>query len=261
MPSGEFPGSSHTTLFALTSFSSVSVWYVIITMLFRCPSSLHDLSDDSPKLCKPYLTVQSRAAPYVEPYYNTYLAPHVAKAQPYVDRFNEQIYTPSAHFAKHTYQSYGAPRVAQARDLALAQWEKTLKPQLQVAQTQAKAQYDAALAPHVEKLSAAAAPYYDQASSVVGDAYSSKVLPAYDVVLPHAQNAYAQGRYYAVDVGYPYARWGASAVGNFLFRQVWPELRILYGDNVEPQLMRIKERLGRYKDGKKIEAVAESVDG
>lgn len=252
--------SPNNTLFALTSDSSVSVWYVIVTMLFRCPRSLPDLSDDSPKLCKPYLTVQSRAAPYVEPYYNTYLAPHVEKAQPYVDRFNDQIYTPSAEFAKHTYQSYGAPRVAQAQELARVQWEKTLKPQLQVAQTQAKAQYDAALAPHVEKLSAAAAPYYDQASSIVGDTYNTKVLPAYEVVLPHAQNAYAQGRYYAVDVGYPYARWGTSAVGNFLFRQVWPQLRILYGDNVEPQLMRIKERLGRYKDGKKIEAVVESVD-
>lgn len=245
--------------FRLTPLLSVSVWYIIVTMLFRCPKSLDDLSDDSPKLCKPYLTVQSHAAPYVEPYYNTYLAPHVEKAQPYIDRFNDQIYTPSAEFVKNTYQTYGAPRVAQTQEFALAEWEKTLKPRLQLAQGQAKAQYDAALAPHVDKLSAAASPYYDQASSIVGETYNSKVVPAYEVVLPHAQNAYEQGRHYAVDVGYPYARWGASSLGNFLFRQVWPQLRILYGDNVEPQLMRIKERLGRYRDGKKLEAVVESM--
>lgn len=46
----------------------------------------------------------------------------------------------------------------------------------------------------------------------------------------------------------------------FLERNVFPKIKILYGENVEPQLIRIGERLGRYRDGKKVKAAVEEVN-
>src|SRR3954468_13679051 len=68
------------------------LWYAIITAIFRCPSSTSHLTDESPKICKPYLIARSHVSPYIEPYYHTYVGPYVDKAQPYIDQFNQQIY-------------------------------------------------------------------------------------------------------------------------------------------------------------------------
>ncbi len=54
--------------------------------------------------------------------------------------------------------------------------------------------------------------------------------------------------------------WGGTSVVAFFDRTLWPSMRILYGENVEPQLVRISERLGRYRDGKKVKAAADAVD-
>ena len=58
----------------------------------------------------------------------------------------------------------------------------------------------------------------------------------------------------------PYSKWAWTTGVVFVDRIIWPKLRILYGENVEPQLVRIGERLGRYRDGKKLMAVVDGVD-
>jgi hypothetical protein len=45
-----------------------------------------------------------------------------------------------------------------------------------------------------------------------------------------------------------------------VLRTAWPKVRVLYGENVEPQLVRIGERLGRYRDGKAIRDAVDEVD-
>lgn len=143
------------------------------------------------------------------------------------------------------------------RGFSQEKWEKILKPQIDAAQTQAKKQYDSNLAPHVSKVSAAATPYYTSGRDTVSQIYASRLLPAFEAARPYAEKSYAFGHELFIDTGLPYAQsvWASTAI--FFDRTLWPKLRILYGENVEPQLVRIGERLGRYRDGKKIKAALE----
>lgn len=233
------------------------VWYTLITALFRCPTSPVELNETSSPVCKPYLTARSYISPYVEPYYTAYAAPYVDSARPYVDKLNDQVCAPSVKYSTRKYQQYGAPRVGQAQRYGQDQWEKTLKPRLEAVQLQARKQYDSSLAPQLDKVAGAVAPYYISGRDQALNVYKQHLKPAYTASLPYAQRAYAVGHEVAMDVGLPYAQsaWNSSLV--FLNRTLWPQIRIIYGRNVEPQLARIRERLGRYRDGKKMRSVME----
>ena len=211
-------------------------------------------------MCKPYLIARSNVAPYLNPYYDAYAAPYVDATRPYVEKFEQQVFTPSLRLGKQSYETYGAPRVETVRVYGQDQWVKIVKPQLDAAQTQLKSQYNASLAPQVSKLSAAAAPYYTAGKENLLEIYDMYLVPAYDTSRPYAEKAYATGRDIAVNHVLPYSQsaWEYTVV--FVDRTLWPKLRVLYGQNVEPQLVRIGERLGRYRDGKKLKAAVEEVD-
>ena len=134
-----------------------------------------------------------------------------------------------------------------------------MKPQLDTAQIQARKQYESNLAPHVSKASAAAAPYYTSSLDGVAQIYSAHVLPTFEASRPYVERSYAVGHRVFMDTGLPYAKTAWASTAAFFDRTLWPKLRILYGENVEPQLVRIGERLGRYRDGKRIKAVFEEV--
>ena len=48
----------------------------------------------------------------------------------------------------------------------------------------------------------------------------------------------------------PSVVWAWNKTYVFLDGTVWPKMRILYTENVEHQLVRIGERLGRYKESR-----------
>jgi len=236
--------------------AKLTIWYVLVTVLFRCPSTEQDITDDSPAVCKRYFQGRDLVTPYAKPYYDQYAAPYVQRAQPYVDRVNEQAYQP----ALAVYKQHGAPRVAQALEQALVQWEKTIKPQLEVARQQVGQQYDATLAPHVRKAQDAVQPYYDSVKTSANDIWELEVGPVYRKTSPYAYKMYTQGQQFAVNTALPYGQYAGSAAWSFWARQIWPKMRVLYGENVEPQLFRITERLGRYKDEKKLQAEVKSME-
>jgi hypothetical protein len=232
----------------------------LITVLFRCPSSISELSDSSPQVCKPYLEARAYAAPHVDPYYEAYITPQVDKIRPHVNTFRKNVYTPAATFTIVKYNTYGAQRVEQAKAYFLNEWNKAIKPQLDIAQVKGRAQYDLYLAPRIKQTFDAAMPYYETTKATVLDKYHHAAVPAYQAAVPYAQKGYAQCHYISTDIVLPHVLYAKDTSFTFLSRTVWPQLRILYGDNVEPQLVRISERLGRYKDGKKMEAAADSVE-
>lgn len=238
----------------------LTTWYLIITLLFRCPSSLSQLDASSPKVCKPYLQTRSYAAPYFDPYYNHYVSPQLQKVKPYTDRFQSQIYDPAATFTKDKYATYGAHRVENARAYAEAQYDKSIRPQLQVAQGKMKTQYDQYLGPHVKTATDVTGPYYNQVLESLDEIYHLSILPAYEASLPYLRQAHAQGHHVLVDIVFPHVQAARDTTWAFLVRTVWPQLRILYGDNVEPQLVRISERLGRYRDQRKVESVFDAAE-
>ena len=244
----------------LTSLGRLLVWTTLIFAIVRCPTSLDSLTDQSPAVCRPYAAVLSRLWPHISPYHDTYTKPYIDAARPYTDKLYEQVYTPTIDFSKQNYAIYGEPRVNQARAFSQAQWKNILKPQIDVAQAQVFKGYEASLGPHVNRVSAATAPYYTTGRDTIVQAYSSRVVPAYAASRPYIDNVYALVHKALIDVGLPYAQlvWDSSM--KFIDRIVWPKLRILYGENVEPQLMRIGERLGRYRDSKKLKAAIQELD-
>ena len=204
--------------------------------------------------------MRSNVAPYLEPYYATYAAPYVDAARPYVGKFQKHIYNPTVKYGKYAYEVYGSPQVEKTRQYGQVQWEKNLKPQLDTAQAKAKVKYDATLAPYVAQLLDATDPYYSAGRSTVLDTYNQYLVPAYKTSQPYAEKTYLVGHKIAVETCLPYTKWALQSAVAFLDRTVRPKLRILYGKNVEPQLMRIGERLGRYRDGKKLKAAVEEID-
>lgn len=182
------------------------------------------------------------------------------KIRPHVDTFNKKIYTPAATFTVDKYNTYGAHRVEQAQVYVQNEWNKAIRPQLDIAQAKANDQYELYLAPRVKQTSEVVTPYYETTKASVWDKYHNAVVPAYQAAVPYAQKGYARGHHITANVVFPYVQYAKDSSFTFLSRTIWPQLRILYGDNVEPQLVRISERLGRYKDGKKMEAAADSVD-
>ncbi|KAF2015601.1 hypothetical protein BU24DRAFT_181385 [Aaosphaeria arxii CBS 175.79] len=246
---------------SLINFAArIATWYIIVTFAFRCPPSISKLSSESPRICEPYLYGRAYVTPYLDPYYQQYVAPQVEKIQPYVDRFDAQVYTPVASFTKDQYAKHGAHRVAQSQKYLEAEWDKTVRPQLENVQAQANAQYQQYLGPHVKQASDVVVPYLQQGRESCLEIYHLTILPAYEAALPYARQGYVHGNRIVAHVIFPYVRAGKDYTYAFLARTVWPQLRVLYGDNVEPQLVRIRERLGRHRDQQKLESIIDALD-
>ncbi|KAF2276303.1 uncharacterized protein EI97DRAFT_377774 [Westerdykella ornata] len=236
----------------------LGVWYLIITCVFRCPSSLTKLSESSPAICKPYLHARAYVTPYVDPYYQAYVAPQAARIQPYWASFDQKVYTPVASFAKDTYAVHGAHRVERARHHLEVQWEKAVQPQIKHLKDSAKGQYDLHVGPHVNKVTDTVMPFYEQTRDSTSEIYHLTLRPTYEAILPYLHQAYVHGHYVVWHIILPHIRSAQNSIWTFTTRTVWPQLRVLYGDNVEPQLVRIRERLGRHRDQQKVEAVVGS---
>ncbi|KAG9696572.1 hypothetical protein KCU95_g4242, partial [Aureobasidium melanogenum] len=234
----------------------LSIWYTLLTVVFRCPSSPKQLTKDSPNVCEPYFQLRDFAVPHLQPYYDTYASPYVQQVQPYFDRVKEQAYVPAAAFA----QKHGAPRAAQIQKYATKEWKRSVRPQLDVARKHALKQYDSTLGPHVQKIQDAVSPYYTNVKASATDFYELELLPAYKHTAPYAKKFYGQAHRFSVNTALPYARWGTDLTFTFVRRQIWPRIQVLYGENVEPQIFKISQRLGRYRDEKKIEAAVESAE-
>lgn len=214
------------------------------------------MTADSPAVCEPYFNLRAAALPHIQPYYDTYLASYAEKAQPYVEKARVQVYAPSLAFA----QKHAAPRFAQAQKYGEKEWERTVRPQLEAVKTQLVKQYDATLGPHVQKVEDRIMPFYNSAKTSSLDFYELELLPAYKHTAPHAHKLYTRASHFAVNTALPYASWTTDMTWTFVKRQIWPRLQVLYGENVEPQIFRISQRLGRYRDEKKVEAAVESID-
>ncbi|KAK5659786.1 hypothetical protein OQA88_997 [Cercophora sp. LCS_1] len=231
----------------VNNLARISIWYVIITIAFRCPANLESCNATSPRICKPYFQLKQAASPYVGPYYDAHVAPRVEAVEPYYRAVETNVISPGWKYAK----KYGAPRVAQAQALAVAQWDKNLHPQIQKWQSLARSEYDLRLGPHVDRTRNAVAPYYDIARTSGLQTYHEVVLPVYQFISPYALQGYSAVSTFTTETAVPSALWAWNKTYIFLDGTVWPQLRVIYAENVEPQLLKISKRLGRHNSGKK----------
>lgn len=226
-----------------TDLLSLTTWAAILTILFRCPPTLEDCDEGSPFVCKHYFRAKAAVVPHAKPYYDKYAAPYVEIAQPYYDTVKTNVIAPVRHYTVQ----YGEPWAVKGREYALAQWELNGQPRIAQLQAVTQAHYDKSVAPHVSKVATLAEPYYNVATARSLYAVDHVVYPAYEFSKPYAVRGYEASYNFAVATVLPAAQWSWTNTNDFLDRAVWPQLRIVYVENVEPQLVRIGERLGRYK--------------
>ncbi|KAI1799459.1 hypothetical protein F4811DRAFT_543707 [Daldinia bambusicola] len=230
-------------------------WYSIYTLLFRCPSTIDACDDTTPKICKPYFQIKSAVTPHITPYYETYAAPYVDVAKPYYDTVDRIVITPARTYAV----KYGGPRVSQARAFGQAKWEENVQPKLSEYQAITKAQYDQTIAPHVESASAIISPYYDLARANGLQTYHEYIFPAYVYVQPYVVQGYNTAYSFTTETAVPSTIWAWNKTYTFLDATIWPHLRDVYVVKVEPQLVRIGERLGRYNERKLKQPAEEAI--
>lgn len=221
-----------------------------MTVLFRCPPTLDACNETSPSICKYYFQAKDIVTPHVQPYYDQYAAPYVSVAQPYYDTLNTKVLSPARGYAVQ----YSAPYVGKAQEYGAAQWEKHGQPELVKVQDLVQKQYGQTVAPYLAQASDVLGPYYDTATVKSQQLYVDFLLPGYQAVQPYAVKGYDTASDFTVTKALPAAWWAWDNTYSFIDTAVWPHLRILYLENVEPQLIRIGERLGRYKTKVKSQA-------
>ncbi|KAI9927644.1 hypothetical protein ASPWEDRAFT_176126 [Aspergillus wentii DTO 134E9] len=236
------------------------IWYALLTPFFRCPSRFSELEDSSPRVCKPYLIARSHIEPHILPYYQTYGAPYVDVARPYVLVFNEHIYSPAANVAKQGYDKYGAPALDRVQVYGQQQWDAQVAPHLQFTQEKLSDIYKAKVDPYVEHAVTAVSPYYKKANIVIATVYGDYVLPFYAQSMPFIGKTYSSSQDILVTTVMPHVQSTWSSVIYFANSSLWPRITGLYSENVEPQLVKIGQRLASYREGKRVRTVVDEVD-
>lgn len=231
----------------------LATWAVILTLLFRCPSTLEECNGDSPYICKPYFQAKEAIVPYTLPCYEQYVEPYVDFARPYYDSVDSLILTPVRVYAVQ----YGAPWVEKGQEQVWAQWEKHGRPQVELIRTLSQQQYEENIAPHLERAGEVLGPYYEVGRDNSIQVYHEYLLPTYELLQPYAQQGYSAASSFTTETALPAAHWTWARTNAFLNKAVWPQVRMVYVENVEPQLVRIGERLERYKNRARTKVLPE----
>ena len=232
-------------------------------------------------MCKPYFEsrdqyimpyYQAYAAPYVESYIrpsyeqhvspivDTYVVPSLQHVRPYAQQLQNRVLDPASYIIHNLYTKQLEPRIIQVKDFADSEWDKIVKPHIDELVNKIYVQYQIYLEPHVTKTVVAVHPRFLRVQSIAVDRYYRQILPTYRLLAPRVQMVYARTRVIVLTTIYPYIRWAGTNAAVFINRRIWPTVRVLYGQNVEPQLSKIKERLSSYRDSKKLEAIVNAVD-
>lgn len=152
---------------------------------------------------------------------------------------------------------YGSPLVERGQDFVATQWEVNGQPHLTRLQIIAKMRHDQFVAPHLERANEALGPYIASAKAGTAHAMEHYGVPAYHFVTPYAVMVYGAAHQVVMTTVVPTANWAWTSTNTFLDTAVWPQLRLVYQDNVEPQLVRIGERLERYRSKAKLRVLRE----
>ena len=235
---------------------SLCIWYALLTPFLHCPSNISQLDYSSPRVCKPYLVARSHLEPHISPYYQIYAAPYLDAARPYAQTINDRVYIPASEFAKHSYHTYGAPALSHARKFGEKQWHEEVIPRLYAAQEAVGRIYVSHMNPYVQRILTAVEPYTVRVTHV-NEKY---LLPLFIHSKTFLGRTFAAGQETFTTTALPLAKRAWSSTVVFVNGAVWPMITSLYSENVEPQLVKIGERLASYREGQKLRSAVEEID-
>lgn len=209
---------------------------MLYTVLFQCPS---EPTEDDSALCKSSHRLKTTLKPHVQPYYDSYLAPHVDQYSPYAIKANSDYIQPVYQNLVKTYNQYGQPYVIEGKKYAEVEYDRFLKPHMDNAQVKGNVLYKDYLGPHVEtanEIWVSSKPKVVAAQHKGEEVWTRTLKPAYNVASPYIVKVYEQAKYVIMVIVAPVVRdGGEKAVG-------WG--KGLWSDVVQPQVGRIGERLG-----------------
>ena len=131
---------------------------------------------------------------------------------------------------------------------------------MEAAQVKVQKQYKASVAPHLTKASSIVLPYYTASRDNLYTLYNGRLVPAYQNARPYALSAYGTTHIFLSEKAFPHVHGAWNSSIDFIYRILWPKFRVLYGESVEPQIVRIYEKVANYQNGKKMTAVIDEVD-
>jgi hypothetical protein len=227
----------------ISTLARVLTWYVIATVIFRCPASHESCDESTPGICRPYLHAKAVVAPHVGPYYDAYAAPYVDVAQTYYSTVDRTVLMPARSVAA----KYVSPKVTDATNYVESLWQKNVEPRLTEYHALGEFRYKEHIAPHVAYATEAAIPYLDLARASAIRTYHELLLPAYDNTRPHVIRIYHHATDFTTNTVAPAIAWSFKKSYFFVHDTIWPHVRAIYVESVEPQLHRIGRRLDGYK--------------
>lgn len=174
---------------------------------------------------------------------------------------NEQVYTPAANVARQGYNKYGAPAWDQAQNYAQRQWETQVIPQLQSVRGHINGLYMTQVDPSIQRGKAAVLPHYEKANDALRSAYWDHVFPYYARSRPFIGKTYTSGQDMLTTTVLPYAQGTWASVISFAKCEVFPKITGLYSETVEPQLVKIGQRLASYREGKRLRGILDEFNG
>jgi len=233
--------------------------YSLITVSLRCPASSDAITEQTPAVCKIYFDGRDQLLPTIKPYYDEYAAPYIALVQPYTETFNSKLYAPASTLIQHQYRNHGAPYMVKGQAYLHDQWKQLGAPYTDKALAYISTNYGAFLEPYVDQATKVTGPFIKTTKDTAVHHYRSTAIPFFHKAQPQLQKVYNQGKRYTFEVALPYGQWAGQKSLVFVTRKMWPALRVLYGENIEPQVYKIRERLASYRDGKKLEAAVDAM--
>ncbi|KAI6247169.1 hypothetical protein HI914_05018 [Erysiphe necator] len=235
------------SIYRVGNLFRIAFWYFIFTC-FYCPSSLNSLTNDSPKACKAYFQVTNFVAPVIQPYLNIYAAPYLEPIWPYYTAIQKRIIKPTLKLGG----KYGVPLVEKVFLLIKFNWRKFAQPQVEKCYDTLYQYYRLKLGSYSDIANKTINSYHEKIKTELLPIYSSIILSYYYAIEPQIVKGYILGHEIVTNNIYPCIKWTLNNGESFFVGIIRPKLKLLYGESVEPQLLKISERLGRYRTARKI---------
>jgi hypothetical protein len=224
--------SSTLSIFEFINFvlTRLFVYYIIYLSIWKCPPR-SEIPDECPGLCRPLHFIFDTLDPYVGPVYDQRVQPHLQVLEPYVNKGIDN------------YQIYVGPRLSALADNVVPPLKRSASrlhhKYLGPYEQRLVQVYDERLGPHVQK-----------ASQLADHTYYNYVEPVYLKVSHHAAIAKEtfEEKYRPVIVDCSSkalktsSKYCERAYEWFKVR-VGPRLSQLYHNTIEPQLLKISDRV------------------
>lgn len=219
-------------------------WYAVFLLYWKCPYG-SELNTNSPALCGPLHCGIQRIEPVVKPYYDTYAEPYVMLARPYCTKTVE---------LNNNYVVPAGQRVGRA---ARAVYNRFLAPHVDTACAKAEELYDThakehhqVVTQHYNHVMQYANQQYERARIISLTVYMNHVQPVLVKLEPHCDRAVRylhshvcpRAKAYSLQLYYH-----IESVISRGYAVITPKIQEVWDKNVEPQLVKIRERVSLYR--------------